>query len=193
MLENRIGLCGLSSEGGWNARSAQPLGKTRQIHNGNQLSLGSGAITSSSASGKHTAPPFLFFYRLFTLWSTFMWRKRHLLVFVTPLSSPSILSGRGWSLLFLFHAKDLESPLSMYDNLYLHGFEDSEAVSGWPTEQTKPLCCCCCPCVVTWWGLNLLGGVGGFREKDVHKSGCVCLCVCVCVWKSIIQTARCSS
>lgn len=39
----------------------------------------------------------------------------------------------------------LESHSSMYDNLYLHGFEDSEAVSGGASDTCKP-----CFSVVSW-------------------------------------------
>lgn len=76
VLEEGIGLCDLSLEGRWNARSAQPLGTTRLPHNGNHRSLGSRAITSNSAPGKHRAPPFfLLSAALVALWSTFMCRN----------------------------------------------------------------------------------------------------------------------
>lgn len=112
-----------------------------------------------------------------------MWSKRQQLVFITPLSSPSILSGTVWSQLFLFHSEDLEFHLSMYDNLYLHGFEDSEAVSERPSEPTMPLCCVvvfvllpfwtAAECAVTLGRWLLLGELDESGGKGVHKSGCV--------------------
>lgn len=120
VLEEGIGLCDLSLEGRWNARSALPLGTTRLPYNGNQHLLGSGAITSNSASGKHRAPPFFFLYLLLwrglvALWSTFMWRRRLLVGSVTPLSSSSILSGTGWSFIasVLFCAEELLFGISL--------------------------------------------------------------------------------
>ena len=62
VLEEGIGLCDLSLEGRWNARSAQPLGTSRLPYNGNQHSLGSGAITSSSVQENRGLHLFCFFF-----------------------------------------------------------------------------------------------------------------------------------
>lgn len=115
VLEEGIGLCDLSLEGRWNARSALPLGTSRLPYNGNQHSLGSGAITSSSVQENRGLHLFLFFFFLpAALWSTFMWRKRALLVgSVTPLCSSSTLSGTGWTFCCRFCTKELLFGISL--------------------------------------------------------------------------------
>lgn len=88
----------------------------------------------------------------------------------------------------------------MYDNLYLHGFEDSEAVSGWASDTCAPCFLCCVVAGrslhehprnalrLQWAERALFSGESGeVGGRVCMKCACVCVClpgcVCVCVFE----------
>lgn len=196
----------------WNARSALPLGTTRLPYNGNRHSLGKGTVTRSSASGKQRtclcvccSVGVLLLCGLPSCgdcsWALSLPCPHH------PFSVEQVDLFLLFFVYFALKSCFLEFHSSMYDNLYLHGFEDSEAVSGGLSDTCKP-----CLSVVSkladpyinahimHWDLSELkpcaplgGGVGG-RVCTTCARTCVylreCLPKCTLLWD--MRVCRCS-